>query len=278
MGVFTGPNGALFSEKDEKKTSEQREVVKPKKFSRVHKRYIGKKDIEWGKYSIFECKDRLYMETHDMPRKYFVVDRRQNIIEEVTVIKDKDTDDDVWIDRPSGIIARFSIETIYEYEPLDKNMMPTYYMKLRKKNGDFFQIGPGDLTDIIRQMKGHGGLIKNHKEATDVINDLIALADDTGNLIHKYQPPYPGFFWNNGEIICTTRLDWPDPSQVNEALELLENFADNFEQFKEGLSFVLHWQIVAPFSFVKKQKQSSDKIGAYFCLEVQVLVKLLSLL
>jgi hypothetical protein len=270
MGVFTG-KGSCSTEPKEM------ELLSIKKGSVVsttvpkHIKYIDYESIDWKNKDVFECKDRIYSVVSKHPlKKFFVIDRRRHILEYVSnyqkEVEDPDTgvSGKVWTTGKNELLARFSIERIIEYQPLDKEMMPTYSMELTKKDGSRINIVNGNINDVVGQMKSYGGLIVKQRDATDVVNAMIAVAEETGNLIKKFEPPYPGFFWHEGEIISTVKIQYPEKREVREGLEMLHDFAAEYEEFKENLSFVLHWQIIAPFNFVKKQKQCSDQMGALY--------------
>ncbi len=216
-------------------------------------------------YDVFKWKDKIYMKISSNPHSFFVLDQENKIIQTLNISKKTNKDgDEKYTEIKQQILARFSVDEICEYRQLTPELSPQYSMIINKKNNRKTKIGHGNLDEIIGQLKGIGGVFRKLNSASDTINDLIALAEESGMLIEKKDPPFPGFFYIDKQLITTINFDYPSATELREAIMLLHEFSDHFKEFYDNLAYCLHWQILAPFSFAKKQIGSSDKLGSLY--------------
>lgn len=216
------------------------------------------------KYTVFLWGNRYYMKISTSPLSFFVLDKEDRKIETLKVMR-KEKDKVVkWIEYDVKLLARFSVDKIYEYQPLYSGIAPSYEMTILRKNKNPIKLTPGYLEEIVAEIKGHGGVLRRNRSAMDTIQDLIGLAVDAGFLVEKIDPPQDGFFYIKNKLISTVDFDYPSATEVREALELLNDFSKYYTEFLGNLGYILHWEIMAPFSFAKKQCGSSDKLGALY--------------
>ena len=216
-------------------------------------------------YDVFKWKNKIYMKISSNPHSFFVLDQEKKIIQTLNISKKTNKNgDDTCTETKQQILARFSVYEIYEYRQLTPELSPQYSMTINKKNNRNIKISHGYLDEIIGQLRGIGGVLRKSNSASDTINDLIALAEEAGMLIEKKDPPFPGFFYIDNQLITTVNFDYPTATELREAIKLLHEFSDHFKEFYDNLAYCLHWQILAPFSFAKKQIGSSDKLGALY--------------
>ena len=207
---------------------------------------------------------RLYMKTSSVPLSFYVMDNRNHKIETLRVTKKVENKIDVWYEYNQTTIARFSVDEIYEYRPLYHGIAPSYGMTILTKNRNNIKLTPGYLDEVLGELRGHGGILTKTHRAMDTLQDLIALASDAGFLIDKINPPQDGFFYIDKKLVSTIDFEYPSATEVREALQLLNKFSDYYTEFKDKLGYILHWEIMAAFSFAKKQYGSSDKLGALY--------------
>lgn len=204
----------------------------------------------------------IYMKTSDLPMEFFVVDKSIKIVKKIEIKWDKDKE--IYYENKSRRIGNFDFDEIYKLGSIDDDFTPIYSITVKYGEKNQTATFKGTIDEIVGKIKMHGGLIYQTREASDLIQNAIIFAKKTFNLITKEEPPYPGFFHMKGKLISTVEYNYPSATEIREAIELLHELSKEYEEFKYGLGYVLHWQIIAPFSFVKKQKGNSDKVGALY--------------
>lgn len=209
---------------------------------------------------IFKWDSRFYMRIGTSPLKFFVIDYENLTIEEVRVVKFEEEY------RESGkiILANFSVYAIVKYLPLSRELSPLYEFHLILDEGGKVMLPPQTFTETIGQLKEIAGAVARSNKIVDTMNNAVTLANKIGKLITKKDPPYPGFFYIDKEILSTVKYEDPSVTEMKEALEEIHQFSDHFQEFKEQLNFILHWMVMAPFSFFKKQRGDSDKLGTLY--------------
>ena len=117
-------------------------------------------------------------------------------------------------------------------------------------------IGPAYIEDIVARLKAEG-LVYNSRLIGDVLNAVIQgyIRKDKAEIREEIE--FPGFYLVNGKIVA---VRWkPEEASAGElriALELLDELATKwFSHVQERFATVIKWYLIAPFSYIYKQKR-----------------------
>jgi len=115
-------------------------------------------------------------------------------------------------------------------------------------------IGPATAEDIIGRLRIEG-LVLNSRLVSDVVTAIIEGFVRRGKAVIKHEIESPGFYLVENKVIAVN-FDFKEPSdeELKEALELLNELAEWYRHIQEKFAVVVRWALVAPFSYVLKQK------------------------
>jgi len=119
-----------------------------------------------------------------------------------------------------------------------------------------FVIGPAPLEDIIARLRAEG-LILNRRLADDIISAIMEGFIKRGKAVIRTEIDAPGFYLIDNKIISVGyEIQKPSPEELKEALLLLNELSNKwFKHIQTKFWTVIKWYIVAPFSFIMKQKK-----------------------
>ena len=80
----------------------------------------------------------------------------------------------------------------------------------------------------------------------------------------EHKSPYPGFFILDKKFVSTKPHELPSKDQMAEALKIFNDFGEHYSDFAPKLGYIAHWMLMAPFSFVIKQKGKGNKLNNLF--------------
>jgi len=117
------------------------------------------------------------------------------------------------------------------------------------------EIGPALIEDIVSRLVAEG-LIVNRRLAGDVITAIVEGFIRKKKAVIKTELDAAGFYLVDGKVVAVGyQAEKPGQEELRKALELLNELADNwFHHVKERFSLVVKWGLMAPFSFIYKQK------------------------
>ena len=118
------------------------------------------------------------------------------------------------------------------------------------------EIGPAPLQDILTKLNAEGGIVVNKRQAEDVLNFIINGFLDKGRAEIKTETEAPGFYLLNNRIVPVgIEVEEVNKEELKDALLLLDDLANNwFSHAQTKFAKVIKWGLLAPFSFVYKQK------------------------
>ena len=209
----------------------------------------------WGK--------RTYIKLASEPTVYFVVDSGKNICETVR-IKEDDEIEGKRVEGSKTKVAYFSISNLVEYPPVAELHSPSMFsFYIVGMDGVSEKIQPASLDEIVGELKSRG-LFQQANRAMDVITNAINALKNNRLYETKNKSPYPGFFKLNGKFVSTKTYALPNESQMAEAIQMFNDFGEHYNEFAPKLGYIAHWMIMAPFSFVIKQKGKGTKLNNLF--------------
>lgn len=207
-------------------------------------------------------RNRTYIKLSSGPTVYFVVDTIKNICESVRIKEDKE--DGTREESSKTKLAYFSISDLVEYPPIyELKTSPMFSFTLTSAAGGSEKIQPATIDEIVGNLKSRG-LFHNANKARDTITNAIYALKMTKQYIAENQPPYPGFFILDDQFVSTKSYNIPNQRQMQYALSIFNEFGKNFGSFAPKLGYAAHWMIMAPFSFVIKQKGKGTKLNNLF--------------
>jgi len=117
------------------------------------------------------------------------------------------------------------------------------------------EIGPAPIEDIVDRLVAEG-LVLSRRLAYDVITAIIEGFIRKGKAVVKTEIEAPGFYLVDGKIAAVrVEIGKPSPEELKESLVFLNELADTwFSHVRERFSLVVKWGLLAPFSYVYKQK------------------------
>lgn len=196
--------------------------------------------------------DSEYAKVNDIPKEFIVNDKKNNLIRLVRIKRDKDGPN-VSLDRT---IFLFSVDNMTEYQSIEKDTKQ-YSLDITNNRGKRKQhIESADVNALTRFFKNNALFVGSPLSARDMINHIVTLKYSMGELKLEDTPPYKGIFYDEESELLYSNLD--SIEEVNKidiayAIDILEHFVDEFDNFKRELGYILHWIAYAPFSFAKKQ-------------------------
>lgn len=225
--------------------------------------FIGPEQQKYIK-DYFITDQRCYLKLRSGPTKYFVLDRHLQICEIVTITKgEKDEDNTITKPRKEGrreLQAHFSIGKLIIYPSIPELNNPEMYSFNVNTKDKKFKIGPATLDEIVGELRSRGLFYYNNR-AMDITTNAINALRKNDQYRLENSSPYPGFFILNGEFKSTIEYFLPSKEQLAEALTLLNEFGRHYGDFGPKLGYICHWNIIAPFSYVLKQKGVGNKIN-----------------
>lgn len=211
----------------------------------------------------FISKDRCYLKLQTGPTKYFVLDRKKKISEIVTIAKEKKENGRVVEPRKEGrrdLLAHFYISKLVIYPPIPELNNPAMYSFDVNTADKKFRMDPLTLDKIVGELTSMG-LFYLTTKATDTVTNAINTLKNNRKYSLENMSPYPGFFILNGSFTSTNKYTIPTKEQLAESLELLNEFGGQYSSFSPKLGYICHWILMAPFSFVIKQKGLGTKMN-----------------
>jgi len=117
------------------------------------------------------------------------------------------------------------------------------------------EIGPAPVEDIVGRLVAEG-LVVNRRLVHDVITAIIEGFIRKGKAVVKTVIEAPGFYLVDGKVIAVNvETTKPGPEELREALELLNDLASKwFKHLGGRFSIVVKWGLIAPFSYIYKQR------------------------
>jgi len=116
--------------------------------------------------------------------------------------------------------------------------------------------------ELVTSLRAEGLIANNHK-IKDALSQIIASMKQAGKIKVKHEIPYAGFFLDEetGKIVCSKLQKKEVNKEDLENALLFLNYVVNefYEHVKEKFVTVLKWFVVAPFSFIAKQKRNLIK-------------------
>lgn len=208
-------------------------------------------------------KIRFYDKIQTGPTKYFVMDLERNICEIVRIGKVKmENDVEELMETGSVRQASFSMSDLKIYPAIPEiHTTEAYSFTLRTKDNQNKRINSKTVDECVGEIKTRGLFEATHK-ATDTFNRIVKCLKNCEEFKVEVKPPKHGFFLIKGELV--SRRDFnslPSKENLNTALELLEDFGDQYGEIKDVFGFMVHWHIMAPFNFALKQQHGKDLIS-----------------
>jgi len=163
--------------------------------------------------------------------------------------------------RPEGIVYKEAIapvcptKIVMYQNPLGG--ITKYEITFEGKERKKLVVGPAIIDDIIARLKIEGGMVKNKRYFDDVLNAIIHGFLKKKRIEIKEEIESPGFYLVDGEI-RPVKIDVKETNkqELFEALELLEELSKRFEHAIDRFSTAIKWGLIAPFSYIYKQKHN----------------------
>ena len=210
----------------------------------------------------FVIGNRTYNKLKSSPTVYFVIDGEKNICEKVTIKENRDNEERV--EGQKTKLSYFSISDLVEYPPIlelhSNSMFSFTYIGIDGLNK---KIHTASLDEIVGELKNQGLFIQA-KNAMDVLTNAINTLKINGKYSTENKSPYPGFFNLNGDFVSTKSYELPNKEQMADALKIFNDFGEHYGEFAPKLGYIAHWMIMAPFSFIIKQKGIGTKLNNLF--------------
>jgi ribosomal protein L37AE/L43A len=116
------------------------------------------------------------------------------------------------------------------------------------------EIDPVEKEDLLAFLEREG-LVLHTRLAKDILSAILEGAIEKGFAEIKIEVDKPGFFLIDGKIVAVkVDTDMPDPEELRKALEFFLLVAKYFEHIIDRFSFTVRWGLIAPFSYIYKQK------------------------
>ncbi len=139
-------------------------------------------------------------------------------------------------DSPLGGIRKY--EMVFEGKTLQKPLA----------------IGPASIEEIADRLKAEG-LVYHSKLIEDVLSAIANGAIRKGKAETRTEIEKPGFYYVNEKITAVKyEIANVSANELKEALTLLNELAEWYNHVIEKFSMVIKWGIVAPFSYIYKQR------------------------
>ena len=117
------------------------------------------------------------------------------------------------------------------------------------------KIGPAEPPDLVSWLRARG-LCYHTRLAEDALNAILNAYLKRGIAEIKEEVDKPGFYLVDGKLLAVKfQIGEVTKEELREALELLNELAEKwYNHIIEKFVTVIKWGIVAPFSFIYKQK------------------------
>jgi hypothetical protein len=117
------------------------------------------------------------------------------------------------------------------------------------------KVGPAPIQDIVARLRAEG-LVYNKRLIEDVINAVIQGYMRKGKAEIKEEIEAPGFYLiDNNIVVVRWKPREISKEELKETLELLNELANSwFNHSRERFATIIKWGVVAPFSYILKQK------------------------
>jgi hypothetical protein len=205
-------------------------------------------------------KRRFYNKLQTGPTKYFVVDLGKNVCEIVQVSKTKlENGIEEWMEIRKVKQGFFSISDLKMYPAIPElKSFPMYSFVLNEKRGKSRRINPCVIEECTSKI-GSLGLFTSSRKALDTTSGAINCLINCEEFKEETKPPYPGFFIIGSKLVSTREFKkLPTKKQINAALEWVEQFGEEYGDFKGVFSYMVRWQIAGPFNYALKQKHPKN--------------------
>lgn len=203
-------------------------------------------------------RNRFYVKLRSGPTVYFVVDDYKNICELVQI---KENNEGQREESSRTKLALFSIADLVEYPPIyELKTKSMFSFTLRGANGYDEKFRPASIDEIVGELKSRGLFLQSNRAIDTITNAINALKVNRSYTV-AHQPPYAGFFILNEEFVSTESYTKPNKGQMADALTIFNEFGESYGSFCPKLGYIAHWMLMAPFSFIFKQKGSASKIN-----------------
>lgn len=123
------------------------------------------------------------------------------------------------------------------------------------KNGGTFTTDSMLIPEIETYLENHAYVL-SPKQLRGSIAGIIQISIDNELAIIKNEIETPGFYWNpETEQIDIIDYEYKSPTltELNTALDLIEDLKHWFLEHEDKLATSLKWSLVSPFGFAKKQ-------------------------
>jgi hypothetical protein len=203
-------------------------------------------------------RNRSYVKLRSGPTVYFVVDSYKNICEFVQIKEHKDGKRE---ESSKTKLALFSISDLIEYPPIyELKTKPMFSLNIRGANEYEESFKPASIDEIVAELKSRGLFLQSGR-ALDIITNAINALKVNMQYTVAHQSPYPGFFILNDQFVSTESYNKPNKGQIVDALNIFNEFGESYGDFRPKLGYIVHWMLMAPFSFILKQKGAASKIN-----------------
>jgi len=218
-------------------------------------------------------KGKIYRRVSSKPLTFFVIDFDQKSMGFVNVIPNEDDISEAE-ETKYNEIAYFSADKVIRYMPMYKGGSSMYEWFIATQMDDTAVIGPEYSSGCSGEIGEIQGAIPDPTKVGKVLQEAALTLHKAGLMEKRYDPPYDGFFHiarpgvdHSDSTACyTPTLEYEEATEEDlyEAVNELEELSTHYEEFLPQLNFVLHWTLMSPFSYLKRQKGDSDKMGALY--------------
>ncbi len=200
----------------------------------------------------------LYNKVQTGPTTYFVIDKLENICEQVKIYEDKKTGKRK--ENSKIKLSYFSLSNLVEYQPIKEfKSAPMFSFTIHTINNTE-KLKTASLDELVGELKSRGLFLKT-SQAMDILSNAINCLKFNHEYTTEDKSPYPGFFILNNKFVSTESYTIPSKKQMTEALNLFNDFGDSYDEFSKKFGYVGHWGIIAPFSYVIIQKGCSNLLN-----------------
>lgn len=207
---------------------------------------------------------RFYFKIQSGPTTYFVVDQVKNRCELVQISeKEDDAGKSIRDEGRRKITAYFSISELIIYPPIYELHSDAMFSFRIKGTEIDEKVGPASIDEIAGELKSRA-LFLHANSALDTVTHAINAMKANNEYEVQSKSPYPGFFILNGEFTATRKYSKPNKGQIRDALEKFNELGKHYNEFNPKLGYIAHWMIMAPFSYVLKQKGISQLLSHLF--------------
>jgi hypothetical protein len=136
---------------------------------------------------------------------------------------------------------------------------PKYEGVFETPTGSRLKFGPYTLEDTLSMLK-QNGVAYNAREAEKVLPAIIHAFYRDGRMVVKHETDVAGFYWDNGKVIaCNVNIQDYTEQQVSDCADILNMLVSKEKDGGQVLATIIKWSMIAPFSYIIKQKKVKDK-------------------